>query len=161
MFHYSDFSANSLLFSAVNCRVVLSCKYRAVTESVEIVISGDHEGQVIGICGYTLIAVIICRHCFFFNLFILLSVLLQLSDKITVTEEGELLCNGEGEDRVARFKSRGRMSGDSKSKDEYLFPEAQKLILPAKQRMSHDEDKNSVSCVPCVGTALDIPHFNV
>lgn len=28
-------------------------------ESVEIVISGDHERDLIGICGYTLIAVII------------------------------------------------------------------------------------------------------
>lgn len=53
-----DFSACGLLFPAVRCRVVLGCKYRAVTESVEIVISGDHKKEVIGICGYTLIGVI-------------------------------------------------------------------------------------------------------
>ena len=35
-------------------------------QSVEIVISGDHEREVIGICGYTLIAVIICRPWVFF-----------------------------------------------------------------------------------------------
>lgn len=62
-----------------------------MTESVEIVISGDHEREVIGICGYTLIAVIICRPCFFF--FFLQSVLLQLSDKITGSE-GKSYCVG-------------------------------------------------------------------
>lgn len=64
-FHYFDFSANCLLSPAVNCWVALSCKYGAVRESVEIVISGDHEREVIDICGYTLIAVIICRPPFF------------------------------------------------------------------------------------------------
>lgn len=54
-----------LAFPCCYCWVQLSWKYRAVTESVEIVFSGDHEREVIGICGYTIIAVIICRPCFF------------------------------------------------------------------------------------------------
>lgn len=91
-----------------------------MTESVEIVISGDHEREVIGVCGYTLIAVILCRPCFFGGGF---------SCNYATRQdrwlgEAEPLCGAEGEDRVARFKSRGRMSGVSKSKDEYLFPEA-------------------------------------
>ena len=50
-------------------------------QSVEIVISGDHEREVIGICGYTLIAVIICRPWVFLR-----RVLPQLSDKIAGSE---------------------------------------------------------------------------
>lgn len=58
-------------------------------ESVEIVISGDHERCVIGICGYnTLIAVIICRPWF------LQSILRQLSDKIAGSERKSYCVGG-------------------------------------------------------------------
>lgn len=98
-----------------------------MTESVEIVISGDHEREVIGICGYTLIAVIICRPWF------LSSVLLQLSDKIADSERKSYSSGLRVKIELLGFKSRGRMSGVGKSKDEYLLLEVQKWILPAQQ----------------------------
>lgn len=58
-----------------------------MTESIEIIISGDHEREVIGICGYTLIGVIICRLCF-------LPSILQLPDKITDESETKSYCVG-------------------------------------------------------------------
>lgn len=119
-----------LAFPCCNCWVGLSCESRAETESVEIVISGDHEREVIGICGYTIIAVIICRPCFF--------VFAQRSHTIIWQDhrlrEEELLCNAEGEHRVAGFKSRDRMLGVSKSKDEYLFLKVRRQILTGNQR---------------------------
>lgn len=61
MFHHFDFTLNSVHAPEVNCRVAHGFKYRPVMESVETVITGDHEREVIGICGFALIAVIICR----------------------------------------------------------------------------------------------------
>lgn len=58
-----------------------------MTESIEIIISRDHEREVIGICGYMLIGVIICRLCF-------LQSVLQLSDKITDERETKSYCVG-------------------------------------------------------------------
>lgn len=55
-----------------------------------------------------------------------------------------------------RFRSRGRMSGVGKSKDEYPSPQARKTDTLSKKAMrrSHDEDESCVLSVPHVLTAL-------
>lgn len=116
--------------------MALGCKYRAVTESVEIVISGDHEREVIGICGCTLIAVIICRPCFFFRRVFSRNYLTR-----SLAQRGRAIVHGlRVKIELLGFKSRGRMSGVCKSKDEYLLLEARKQILPAKRKTGGESE---------------------
>lgn len=99
-------------------------------QSAQIVISGDHERDVIGVCGYILIDVIICRPWFMW------SVLLQLSDKITGSQRKShcIRLSTDGEVASLGSNTEGRKLGVSKSKDEYLLLGAQKQLLTLKQQ---------------------------